>query len=198
MASSWKAYRLHMTRTRKHELHETRERIVGAACNRFRDGGFDNASIAEIMESAGMTHGAFYRYFSSKEDLIMASIEAEFSRYPAAIDAETVIRHCLGEIPNTSEQKGCPMVVLTADVGRCSSQVQDVFLAKIEGLFSSLAKSLDGAVVEPRSVALAIFSIIVGSVHLSRAVGNSALSAEILKAGAVAARSLVTRQAPRS
>jgi TetR/AcrR family transcriptional regulator, transcriptional repressor for nem operon len=47
----------------------TRAKIIGAARSLFNRFGFDRVSIRQIMETAGLTHGGFYRHFESKSDL---------------------------------------------------------------------------------------------------------------------------------
>jgi len=51
---------------------ETRNRILSAALNLFRDRGFDETSMREIAAGAGVAIGAAYYYFDSKEALVMA------------------------------------------------------------------------------------------------------------------------------
>src|SRR3979411_2785402 len=60
---------VHMKVSRE-QVAEHRRRIVGAAGKLFRAKGFDGVGVAEIMKSAGLTHGGFYGHFASKEDLI--------------------------------------------------------------------------------------------------------------------------------
>lgn len=53
----------------------TREAILDAGKNEFLDKGFQSASLRRIVRQAGVTTGAFYGYFSSKEDLFSALVE---------------------------------------------------------------------------------------------------------------------------
>ena len=48
----------------------TRQRILEAAGRRFKQDGIDRAGIAAVMSDAGLTNGAFYAHFASKEDLV--------------------------------------------------------------------------------------------------------------------------------
>src|SRR5215469_8363969 len=50
------------------------ERIVKEASRLFRERGFENVSVAEVMKAAGLTHGAFYAHFDSKEELQAAAV----------------------------------------------------------------------------------------------------------------------------
>ncbi|MDH7490531.1 MAG: TetR/AcrR family transcriptional regulator [Anaerolineae bacterium] len=51
---------------------ETRARILNAAADCFAQHGYEAASVAEICERAGVSKGAFYHHFPSKQDLFMA------------------------------------------------------------------------------------------------------------------------------
>ena len=50
------------------------ERIVKEASRLFRERGFENVSVGEVMKAAGLTHGAFYAHFGSKEELQGAAV----------------------------------------------------------------------------------------------------------------------------
>src|ERR1700746_2820094 len=50
------------------------ERIVKEASRLFRERGFENVSVGEVMKAAGLTHGAFYAHFGSKEELQAAAV----------------------------------------------------------------------------------------------------------------------------
>jgi AcrR family transcriptional regulator len=47
-----------------------RQRVVEAAGRRFKQDGIDGAGVAAVMSDAGLTNGAFYAHFTSKEDLV--------------------------------------------------------------------------------------------------------------------------------
>jgi AcrR family transcriptional regulator len=58
---------------------ETRARLVGAAKSVFEEDGFLDARISDIAERAGLSHGSFYHYFESKEEVfreVAAEVEA--------------------------------------------------------------------------------------------------------------------------
>src|SRR3954453_22974220 len=54
----------------KDQKQATRERILEAAARRFKQDGIDGAGVAAVMSDAGLTNGAFYNHFTSKEDLV--------------------------------------------------------------------------------------------------------------------------------
>ena len=53
-------------------------RIHQAARKEFRERGFHGASLRSIVKSLGMTTGAFYGYYKSKEDLFAALVEDHY------------------------------------------------------------------------------------------------------------------------
>jgi TetR/AcrR family transcriptional regulator, transcriptional repressor for nem operon len=53
----------------REQVAENRQRILEVAGKLFREKGFDGVSVADIMKSAGLTHGAFYGHFASKDEL---------------------------------------------------------------------------------------------------------------------------------
>src|SRR3954469_7620953 len=57
-------------RYRKDQKQATRQRILEAAGRRFKADGIDGAGVATVMSDAGLTNGAFYNHFTSKEDLV--------------------------------------------------------------------------------------------------------------------------------
>ncbi|MFO8060944.1 MAG: TetR/AcrR family transcriptional regulator [Bacillota bacterium] len=59
---------------------DTRGRIIAAATSRFADQGFRGATIAGIARAAGLSEGAIYRHFHSKEDLLMQCLAPAFER----------------------------------------------------------------------------------------------------------------------
>ena len=60
----------------KDQKQATRQRILEAAGRRFKLDGIDGAGVAAVMSDAGLTNGAFYAHFASKEDLV-ANVLAE-------------------------------------------------------------------------------------------------------------------------
>ena len=63
---------------------ETRAEILGAAMALFAKSGYEATSVAEICEAAGVSKGAFYHHFSSKQQVFLALLE----NWLAVIDAQ--------------------------------------------------------------------------------------------------------------
>src|SRR4051812_27742416 len=58
----------HPTRSAAQEA--AHERIVSAAARAIRRSGYDGTGVADIMKEAGLTHGAFYAHFESREAML--------------------------------------------------------------------------------------------------------------------------------
>ena len=56
-------------------LDARRRQIVDAARVRFAESGFARTSIADIVAESGLSTGAVYSYFKSKEQLVIAVCE---------------------------------------------------------------------------------------------------------------------------
>ena len=54
----------------KEHKQATRRRIIDTAGRRFKGDGIDGSGVATLMADAGLTNGAFYGHFTSKEDLV--------------------------------------------------------------------------------------------------------------------------------
>ena len=65
----------------------TRERLLGEARRLFRERGYAATTLEQIAEAAGVTKGAIYGHFSSKEDLLISAIEATPVPAPAWLAA---------------------------------------------------------------------------------------------------------------
>lgn len=73
--------------TRSSKGAQTRARLLDAAKQVFEDTGFLDARISDIAETAGLSHGSFYHYFDSKEQIFREIAEAQEALLTAPPDA---------------------------------------------------------------------------------------------------------------
>lgn len=73
--------------TRAESQSQTRAEVLAAAARAFERRGYGGASIAEIAQDAGFTHGAVYSNFESKEDLFLALYEQWVAERVSEIEA---------------------------------------------------------------------------------------------------------------
>lgn len=157
------------------------ERIVKEASRLFRERGFENVTVSEVMKAAGLTHGAFYAHFNSKEDLQEAAVA-----YGQAISAGRVRSHgatkkglkafaarYLSARHRDNPGDGCTMVSLAQEVAHSTPEIKAAFEQGLEEILS--ANSAD------RKEAIFQTAALLGGVVLARAVKDPRFSDEILE-----------------
>lgn len=171
------------------ETAEKHQRILEQASVLFRERGFYGVSVSEIMKATGLTHGAFYNHFESKDDLIAKTIgDASSKALMSMRDAEHTpeamqeyVQNYLSEWHRDDPGMGCLMTALASEVAREPS-VQPAFTRHLKGVLACLmapfAKSKKRNV---RRDAIHKISTMVGAIVLARAVDDPVLSEEILR-----------------
>jgi AcrR family transcriptional regulator len=71
-------------------LDARRKQIVDAARTRFTSDGFAGTSMADIVTEAGLSTGSIYRYFASKNEIVVAVCEQGTEAFPTALTLEAV------------------------------------------------------------------------------------------------------------
>jgi hypothetical protein len=66
----------------REQVAEDRRTILEAASQLFRERGYGAVTVAETMKAAGLTHGGFYGYFASKDELIAGALADVLSDRP--------------------------------------------------------------------------------------------------------------------
>ena len=176
------------------ETAQKRERILDEAARLFRERGFDRVGVAEVMQAAGLTHGAFYAHFASKEALASEALARAFARSEKRLFRkrhadedlkQRFVERYLNRAHLNDPGDGCPLVSLGAEVAR-SDALQDGFTEALEQMIEKMAESFDwtpsddasGAPARARSIML--LSTAVGALTLARAVNNPQLANEVL------------------
>jgi TetR/AcrR family transcriptional repressor of nem operon len=177
----------------------TRQRIIDVASKQFRENGVAAVGLAGIMTDAGLTNGAFYAHFKSKEHLVQAVLANALNRREAtlrtALEAnkglESAIRDYLSPVHRDRASSGCPTAALVAEVARHSPATREVFTEKVSGLIPLIASQITtDSPKARRRQAVAIYGMMVGTLQLARAVNDKKLSDEILESGVSAALEL--------
>jgi TetR/AcrR family transcriptional repressor of nem operon len=189
-------------RVSRSQAAENRQTVINVASRLFREHGFDGIGLKDLMKGAGLTQGAFYKQFASKEDLtVQASrraLESAFSRWSAAAAANpedplgAVIAFYLSTEHRAERMDGCPIVALGSDAARQGSDVKASFEAGIKAHLEVLGRLIaetDGK--EPKDKAIAILSTMVGALTLSRVVNDPDLAQAFLDTAAEQVREAV-------
>jgi TetR/AcrR family transcriptional regulator, transcriptional repressor for nem operon len=186
-------------RYEKGHKDQTRQRIVDVASGQFRTQGVAAAGLAGIMSEAGLTNGAFYAHFKSKEDLVQAVLCNVLNRREQTLRAaaesgkglEGVIRDYLSPRHRDDPGHGCPTAAMVAEIARHPKKTRDAFTGKIGAFVELIAAQIgEGSAPERRKTAIAVYGVMIGTLQLARAVNDKRLSDEILESGVAAALAL--------
>jgi AcrR family transcriptional regulator len=187
---------------------ETRTRILDSARRLFNRNGLTDISIDKIMAGAGLTHGGFYKYFTSKEELyaeaithfVNCGLTEEWQR-PALMEmapgttpdggrlARAILETYLSREHLDDVDGSCPVVGLATDVARCGAATKRAYQQVMEmmvGIFSAnlgpnpvASEAAKGRNDADNERALAIVAMCVGGMVLARAVGDQARADEL-------------------
>lgn len=174
------------------EAAENRERIIEAAAKLFRERGFDGVGVAELMKSAGLTHGGFYGHFASKEDLMAQACARAMERAQDAMhqvveSGDPKALSTIASVYLSTEHRdrmgdGCTLAALGAEAARHGSALRGAFTQGVRAAIDLLAKLLTGKSRRAkRERALAIYASMVGALVLARAVDDPELSGEVMQ-----------------
>jgi TetR/AcrR family transcriptional repressor of nem operon len=177
------------------QAEKNRQAVIDVASRLFREHGFDGIGLKDLMKGAGLTQGAFYKQFGSKDDLAAQAskraLESISDRWSAAAEGNpkdplgAVVALYLSMGHREQRGAGCPIVALGADAARQGPEVKASFEAGIKEYLEMLEGWVGGANGEDSTDrAMAIFSTMVGALVLSRAVNNKRLAKRFLQAGA--------------
>jgi TetR/AcrR family transcriptional regulator, transcriptional repressor for nem operon len=154
------------------------ERIVKEASRLFRERGFENVSVSEVMKAAGLTHGAFYAHFGSKEELQAAAVAYGIKVSLGRMQRNKKNRgsyadRYLSRWHRDNPGDGCTMAALAQEVARSTPELKAAFE---QGL-----REIIPAIGGERKEAIFSVAAMIGGVVLARAVQDPRLSEEILK-----------------
>jgi TetR/AcrR family transcriptional repressor of nem operon len=167
----------------------TRQRILEAAGRRFKQDGIDGAGVAAVMSDAGLTNGAFYAHFSSKEDLVANVVADQLRAQRQNVDAEPSGRAGLEAFihaylsPEHRDQPadGCPSAALLDEIARRPPATRQAFTDELLATADDIAARLDptGASAA-RTDVLTVLGLMIGTLQLARALTDPDLSDELL------------------
>jgi AcrR family transcriptional regulator len=121
---------------REQKQAERRGRVIEAAMLLARDGGYDAVHMRDVSAKADVAMGTIYRYFSSKDELLSASLVTWIK----------ILRNRLSE----RQPRGDTPAERLADTLRAASQVSDRAMPLMKALITAMS-STDPAVAEHRA-----------------------------------------------
>jgi AcrR family transcriptional regulator len=176
-----------MARYGKEHKQATRRRILEAAGRRLKRDGIDGTGVAALMADAGLTNGAFYAHFDSKEDLVASAVADQLREQREAFSTqsfEEIVRGYLSVEHRDDIEGGCPSAALLDEIGRAPQAVKGAYTDGQMALIDDVAARLPAE--DPHSArvqALGVFALMVGTLQVSRALADQRLADAVLEQG---------------
>lgn len=164
------------------------DRIVSAAARAIRRSGYGGTGVADIMKEAGLTHGAFYSHFESREAMLaeaadragaesLDAVAKAVARVPPEKALEAMLSAYLSSDHVANAELGCPLAALGSEMPRQAPEVRRAATRRIKEMIDLVARqSPDWGQPGAHEKALATVATMVGALMLARAVDEPALS----------------------
>jgi TetR/AcrR family transcriptional repressor of nem operon len=176
---------------KEHKL-ATRQRIIKTAGRRLKRDGIDGSGVATLMADAGLTNGAFYAHFASKQDLVTAAVSEQLREQrerlgavpPGRAGIEQMVREYLSPGHRDNPEGGCPSAALLDEIARCADPTKQAYTDSVLAITDDIAARL--APHDPpsaRAKVLSVYALMAGTLQLSRALADPQLADDILEQG---------------
>ena len=171
----------------REQVAKNRETILREAARLFRQRGFDGVTVAEVMNAAGLTHGAFYGYFDSKEDLVAQAANHVLTPTDGVRGADRVGMAAYADAYLSAAHRddlsdACLFSSLGTEAVRGSGGLRHTLTESLRAQIESFSRSAPGKTdAEKRRAAIGSWSAMIGAMLLSRIADDPALSDEVLR-----------------
>jgi len=172
---------------------KTHRRIVKSASHQLRKKGLSGPAVATLMKASGLTHGGFYKHFSSRDALVIEAIEESFRDLTQTlIDAaasksgssdawKAMITTYLSLERCDRADIGCPMAALAPDMARTAPAMKRRIAAAIMKFREQLIPFMPGRTEDEKSSNfLMIITTMVGTIAIARIMPELAVRQRIL------------------
>lgn len=174
----------------------TRAEILAHAARLFRLRGYVGTNIDDIMLAAGLTRGAFYAHFDSKDDLFAEVVRAGdglLTRLRApGTEVLPALKAYLAKEDLAANALSCSLAALPGDVARASLPAQLAYANALHAVIGEMTRGRRRK-LDADTTAAAILAL--GAVSLARACGDRRLSDWMLRCAGIAAKRLLTPRA---
>jgi len=177
---------------RKEQKARSRERILRTAAECFRSHGYNATGISEMMQKSGLTNGAFYAHFSSKDHLL-SEVAVEAARQMLAdwvkgIEGlspyqrvEVLLDRYISTEHRDNPHTGCTLPTLGAEIARQNSDARQGVERQMQASLMPLTEALrELGIAEANALAWSLLSMCVGAITLARTVDDENLSSQIM------------------
>jgi TetR/AcrR family transcriptional repressor of nem operon len=171
---------------------QTHHRIVKNASRQLRKKGLNGPAVATLMKASGLTHGGFYKHFSSRDDLVLEAIEESLleltrtlldaAKNSGSHDAwKAMVTTYLSLERCDRADIGCPIAALAPDIARTPPTMKQPISAAILKFRSELLPFMPGRTAEEkRANFLMLMTTMVGTIALARTMPDQSVRQTIL------------------
>lgn len=170
------------------------QRIVSVAARAIRRSGYDGTGVADIMKEAGLTHGAFYAHFASREAMLAeaairacaesaAAVSGVVASVPTEQALKSMLRAYLAPEHVENVESGCPLAALGSETRRQAPEVRRATTLHVKAMVDLVARqSPEWGTPAAHQRALLTIAAMVGTLVLARVVDERSLSASLCEA----------------
>ncbi|MDN5768214.1 MAG: TetR/AcrR family transcriptional regulator [Humibacillus sp.] len=175
---------------------------MDSAGRRIKLDGIDGSGVKTLMADAGLTNGAFYAHFESKDHLVTEVVATQlaaqlerFADIPLGVaGAEELVRLYLTTEHRDSPAQGCPSAALLDEIARAPQATREAYTVGTMAIVDELASRLSTEQQpEQRLRALSLYALLIGTLQLSRALTDRELADDLLTQGAENVLDLIAR-----
>lgn len=196
------AVKEHPMRYSESQKAEARDRLLGAAGRAFRREGYGGIGVDGLAKDAGVTSGAFYGHFKSKDEAFAEVAVAGLEHLETAIEevqlahpddwAERFIDFYLGERLECELELSCALQSMTPDVMRSSQTTRQRYEAVMGRIVKQVAGGLGKRTSEQaEQSAIALLAMLSGGVTMARSLGSKAMQESFSRQLGAVAKQLV-------
>lgn len=169
-------------------------RIVDVAARAIRRSGYDGTGVADIMKEAGLTHGAFYAHFASRDAMLVEATDlagAQANSFAANVAAtvpsnqsiQAIAQVYLSKAHVDGVETGCSISALCSEMPRQSPEVRHAATLRIKEMIDLVARQMpDWGQPCAHERAMVTVATMVGTLMLARAVDEPAMSESLCSA----------------
>jgi TetR/AcrR family transcriptional regulator, transcriptional repressor for nem operon len=162
----------------------THRRIVESAARQFRTEGMNGPGVAKLMKASGLTHGGFYKHFTSKDQLFAEAIAESVREVGAMVTGwakqaprgecwKEIVKRYLSMEHCEHPGMGCPVAALAPDIARARAGTRRKIRDSMEAYKKWLLQFMPGGSSEEKQKNLAlIFTAMVGALTVARTVSD--------------------------
>ncbi|MDA9433756.1 TetR/AcrR family transcriptional regulator [Bradyrhizobium sp. CCBAU 51627] len=175
----------------KAQAAENRASIVEVASRRMRKGGFGAMTVGEVAKAAGLTHGALYSHFPSKEALSSEALAESFRQCHSdfsKLSLDDLLSQYLSMQHRDYPESGCPMAALVSQISQQDETIQEEFANGFDGfvvLIRNGLKATGRSNSDTRDLSLFAAAAMVGALAISRALRDAKPTASETMLGVV-------------